>query len=243
MSKSLGNVINPDDIVKQYGADVLRLYEMFMGPLEDSKVWNTKSIIGLKRFLEKIFRYFEFYLTYKEKYPDGSTAGDRKLSILNKTIKKVTENIENLRFNTAISQMMILSNELFRSEEDGEGSIKNAMPVFFDKKSDMEKILLLLSPFAPHITEDIWSQLGNKKSIFLEKWPGYDPKLVVEKEATIVIQVNGKVRDQIAVSLDVKEDEIKKLAFESEKIKKYIPNIDNIRKIIFVPGRLINFVV
>ena len=222
MSKSLGNVINPDDIVKQYGADVLRLYEMFMGPLEDSKVWNTKSIVGLKRFLERVWKL-------KSVISDQGSVNNNLEIQLHKTIKKVTEDIEGLRFNTAISALMILLNEFEKQEK-----LFTVHCLLFTQ---------LLSPFAPHIAEEIWHELGHKKSIFLEKWPKYDPKLVVEKEANIVIQVNGKVRDQITVSADAKENDIKKLAFESEKIKKYIPNIDNIRKILFVPGRLINFVV
>ncbi len=230
MSKSLGNVINPDEIVKQYGADILRLFEMFMGPLEDSKSWNTKSIVGPKRFLERVWN-----LKYKiKKTSDKSNAKSKILSpklkgLLHKTIKKVTEDIESLHFNTAISSMMILVNEM-----EKESQISN---------DNYQTLALLLSPFAPHIAEELWAELGHKRSIFLEKWPKFDPKLVVEKEVVVVVQVNGKVRDQITVSADAKEDDIKKMAFESEKIKKYIPNIDNIRKIIFVPGRLINFVV
>jgi leucyl-tRNA synthetase len=148
---------------------------------------------------------------------------------LHKTIKKVTEDIENLHFNTAISSMMILVNEM-----EKESQISN---------DNYQTLALLLSPFAPHIAEELWAELGHKRSIFLEKWPKFDPKLVVEKEMVIVVQVNGKVRDQISVSVDAGEREVKETALEQEKIKKYIPNIDNIRKIIFVPGRLINFVV
>lgn len=226
MSKSLGNVINPDDIVKQYGADVLRLYEMFMGPLEDSKIWNTKSIVGLSRFLDRVWK-----LSAKRKTQNAKTQLKTQNldNLIHKTIKKVTEDIENLHFNTAISSMMILVNEMEK---------ENIIQI-----TNYKLLITLLSPFAPHIAEELWHELGHKKSIFLEKWPQYDPKLVVEKEANIVVQVNGKVRDQITVPADAKENDIKRLAFESEKIKKYIPNVDNIRKIIFVPGRLINFVV
>jgi len=229
MSKSLGNVINPDEIVREYGADVLRLFEMFMGPLEDSKAWNTKSIVGLKRFLERVWKL-------KSAISDQGSVNNTLKTKLHKTIKKVTEDIENLRFNTAISSLMILLNEFEKQKE-----------IYI---MHYALYIILLSPFAPHIAEELWSQLGHKlarrrggSSIFLEKWPKFDPKLIMEKEANIVIQVNGKVRHQITVSSEAKEDEIKRLAFESEKIKKYIPSVDNIRKIIFVPGRLINFVV
>ena len=236
MSKSLGNVINPDEIVREYGADILRLFEMFMGPLEDSKSWNTSSIVGLKRFLERVWRLQKKISNFlrrggpiSNKIPNPKSQNSKIDILLHKTIKKVTEDIGNLHFNTAISAMMILVNEM-----EKENQIPN---------TSYRILATILSPFAPHIAEELWSQMGHKTSIFLEKWPKYDPKLVVEKEANIVIQVNGKVRDQIAVSADASEDDIKKMAFESEKIKKYIPNIDNIRKIVFVPGRLINFVV
>jgi len=236
MSKSLGNVINPDEIVKFYGADILRLFEMFMGPLEDSKSWNTSSIVGLKRFLERVWRLQKKISNFllrrgpiSKKIPNPKSQNSKIDILLHKTIKKVTEDIGNLHFNTAISAMMILVNEM-----EKENQIPN---------TSYRILATILSPFAPHIAEELWSQMGHKTSIFLEKWPKYDPKLVVEKEANIVIQVNGKVRDQITVSADASEDDIKKMAFESEKIKKYIPNIDNIRKIVFVPGRLINFVV
>jgi leucyl-tRNA synthetase len=226
MSKSLGNVINPDEIVKVYGADVLRLYEMFMGPLEDSKAWNTKSIVGLKRFLDRVWK---LNLKLKNEKLEIKLKNEKLEILIHKTVKKVTEDINNLHFNTAISALMILLNELEKQ--------KQIYIIHYTL------YIILLAPFAPHIAEEIWYELGHKTSIFLEKWPKFDPKLVLEKEANIVVQVNGKVRDQITVSSDAKENDIKRLAFESEKIKKYIPNVDNIRKIIFVPGRLINFVV
>jgi len=238
MSKSLGNVVSPDDIVRHFGADTLRLYEMFMGPLEDSKAWNTSSIIGLRRFLERVWRLqekisnFEFRIS---KLKNSNIQSKFKIqnskleSLLHKTIKKVTEDIKNLRFNTAISSLMILVNEM-----EKEPQIQN---------TKYEMLNTLLAPFAPHIAEELWAQLGHKTSIFLEKWPKYDPKLVAEKEINVIIQVNGRVRDQIRISAEAGEREAKDAAFQSEKIKKYIPDPDNIKKIIFVPGRLINFVV
>ncbi|MFH0930263.1 MAG: leucine--tRNA ligase, partial [Candidatus Moraniibacteriota bacterium] len=185
MSKSLGNVINPDEIVREYGADVLRLFEMFMGPLEDSKAWNTKSIVGLKRFLERAWKL-------KSVISDQGSVNNNLENIVHKTIKKVTEDIENLRFNTAISSLMILLNEFEKQEK--------LFTVY------CSPFIQLLSPFAPHIAEELWAALSHKRSIFLEKWPKYDPKLVVEKEVNIVIQVNGKVRDQIQVSADTSEN-------------------------------------
>jgi len=221
MSKSLENVINPDEIVEKFGADTLRLYEMFMGPLEDSKSWNTKSIIGLKRFLEKVWKL-------KSMINDQGSTNNKLEILLNKTIKKVTEDIENLRFNTAISAMMILVNEMEKQ--------KNIL------NSQFSILNSLLAPFAPHIAEELWQQLGHKDSIFLEKWPEYDPKLVKDEEITLIIQINGKLRDQIKAPAGVKEEEAKRLALESKKVIKYMEG-KNIQKVIFVKDRLINFVV
>jgi len=229
MSKSLGNVINPDKIVREYGADTLRLYEMFMGPLEDGKAWNTKSIVGLKRFLERVWR-----LQYKIRNPKFEIRDKFKIQnskfkiLLNKTIKKVTEDIENLRFNTAISALMILVNEMEKENQ-----------ILYTQYSILNT---LLSPFAPHLAEEIWRQLGHKTSIFLEKWPEYDKKLIKDEEIMLVIQVNGKVRDQIKVPVGTGEEEAKKLALASSKIMKYTEGKD-IKKVIFVKDRLINFVV
>jgi leucyl-tRNA synthetase len=223
MSKSLGNVINPDEIVREYGADTLRLYEMFMGPLEEMKAWNTKSIVGLKRFLDRVWRLSE---KLKSKSEKPQLKNKSLESLVQKTIKKVTEDIENFRFNTAISAMMILLNE-------------------FEKEIYLihyTLYIILLSPFAPHIAEELWSELGHKNSIFLEKWPEYDKKLIKDEEITLIIQVNGKVRDQLKLAAGASEEEAKKLALESEKVAKYIGDKEP-RKIIFVPNRLINFVV
>ena len=221
MSKSLENVINPDEIVEKFGADTLRLYEMFMGPLEDSKSWNTKSIIGLKRFLEKVWKL-------KSMINDQGSTNNKLEILLHKTIKKVTEDIENLRFNTAISAMMILVNEMEKQ--------KNIL------NSQFSILNSLLAPFAPHIAEELWQQLGHKDSIFLEKWPEYDSKLVKDEEITLIIQINGKLRDQIKAPAGVKEEEAKRLALESKKVIKYMEG-KNIQKVIFVKDRLINFVV
>jgi leucyl-tRNA synthetase len=226
MSKSLGNVINPDAIVKEYGADVLRLYEMFMGPLEESKAWNTKSIIGLKRFLDRVWKLKSKVKSQKSRVQIKSQKLD---SLIHRTVKKVTEDIENLRFNTAISAMMILVNEL-----EKETQIPN---------TSYQILSTILSPFAPHIAEEIWFDLGHKTSVFLEKWPKFNPKLVREDEITIIVQVNGKVRGELKVPVGIGEREAKNAALELEKIQKYIPNMGSIRKIIFVPNRLINFVV
>jgi leucyl-tRNA synthetase len=217
MSKSLGNVINPDQVVEQYGADCLRMFEMFMGPLEDAKKWDTKGMMGIYRFLERVWNLSE----------RAGSAESKDQNLLHKTIKKVTEDIESLRFNTAISAMMILSNEFNQREKI--------------EKSDFEKFLLLLSPFAPHIAEELWEKLGHKKSIFTEKWPEYDPEFVKDETVELIIQVNGKLRDKIQVAADISEEEAKKTAFGSEKVKSLLAG-EEPKKIIFVKGKLINLV-
>ncbi|MEA2113371.1 MAG: class I tRNA ligase family protein, partial [Patescibacteria group bacterium] len=219
MSKSKGNVINPDNVVSEYGADILRMYEMFMGPLEDAKPWNTKGIVGIKRFLEKVWGV-------------GHNLGDKKNGelerLLHKTIKKVTEDIEDFKFNTAISRLMIFSN---KAAEKGKISEKI-----------WGKFLLLLSPFAPHIAEELWEQLGNKKSIFLEKWPDFDEKLIHEKVCRLVIQINGKVRDVMEIEAGISEKEIENLALSRDKIKKWLDG-KNPKKVIYIPERLVNLVI
>jgi leucyl-tRNA synthetase len=167
-----------------------------------------------------------------------------KLPLLNKTIEKVTGDINNFRFNTAISQLMILLNSL-REESEAKDEKGNPFAVhftYFDNIADMKKILILLSPFAPHITEELWEKLGHKESIFLEKWPQYDPELAKDEEIELVIQVNGKVRDKITVSADIEEEEAKRMATESEKARMFIAGKE-IKKIIYIKGRLVSIVV
>jgi leucyl-tRNA synthetase len=241
MSKSLGNVINPDDEVKKYGADALRLFEMFMGPLEDAKPWQTNGLVGTYRFLHGIFDYLNFLENAhgKEWYGDWilgkyDSATTINAILLNKTIKKVTEDIENLKFNTAISQLMILKNSF--DSYDGKKGERG-----FIKKSDFETFLILLSPFAPFISEELWSRLGHKESISKEKWPEYDKNLIKDEEIDLVIQVNGKVRDKMKVSADITEEKAKKLALESEKVKNFIGD-KKVKKIIYIKGRLLSIV-
>jgi len=218
MSKSLGNVINPDDVVKEYGADTMRMYEMFMGPFDQPVSWSTKGIKGVSRFLEKIWDLMVENVEVVENV--------ELIRLLHKTIKKVSEDIEGLRFNTAVSALMILANKM--------------QEVGADNKT-REKSLILLSAFAPHIAEELWHQLGHKDSIFKEKWPKYDSKLIQEKEIEFVVQINGKLRDRIIFPIDVSEEEAKKKALESEKVKKYV--VGEPKKVIFVKNKLINFVV
>ena len=218
MSKSKGNVINPDEMVERFGADAVRMYMMFAGPLEDDVMWDENKVVGTYRFLEKIWKAKENL--------SNDTSAELKREI-HKSIKKVSEDIEELRFNTAIAQMMSLANKL-----------KSASLA----KSEYELVLKILAPFAPHITEEIWSGLGNKNSIHKESWPKYDDILARDKKINFVIQVNGKLRDVLEIDTEVSEEEIKKIAKKSDKIKKWLEGKE-IKKEIFVKGKLLNIIV
>ena len=224
MSKRWGNVVNPDDIVKKYGADTLRLYEMFMGPFEDYVSWDTKGIEGCYRFLHKIWRLGKSALENK-----SNKENEELKPLIHKTIKKVSEDIKNFKFNTAISAMMILANEMLNRENE-------------ITKSDIKNLLIILSVFAPHISEEVWNELKHKGSIQEQKWPAYDQKLITEEKINLIIQINGKVRDIIEVPADISEEKAKKVALSSEKVKKWIDDSAIIAKIIFVANKLINFV-
>jgi len=221
MSKSLGNVINPDDVIKEHGADAFRMYEMFMGPLEMAKPWSTQGILGIRRFLDKVWHL------YNKKNENKGTPKNID-SLLHKTLKKVGEDIENLRFNTAISAMMILMNE--------------CGPMDFLPKAFAGDFLLMLAPFAPHIAEELWEKIGEKPSIHRQSWPKYDPKRVVEEEITVVVQVDGKLRDTLTVAAGEKEEKVKQLAMASDKVKKFMEG-KQVAKTIYVPGKLINIVI
>jgi len=218
MSKSKGNVVSPDEIVEQYGADVLRLYEMFVGGFEDEVPWDEEGVVGMRRFLEKVWGLKEKVV---EKEPDEDLRG-----LLHRTIRKVTEDIESFKFNTAISSLMILSNEM-KSKD------KISMEAF-------TKFLKLLAPFAPHISEELW-QKHNDGSVLRSDWPEFDEKLAKKKKVTLVVQVNGKLRDKFEVERGIKKEEAIKLAKKREKVKKWIEGED-IKKEIFVEDKLVNFV-
>lgn len=228
MSKSLGNVINPDEVVENYGADSLRLFEMFMGPLEDTKPWSTKGVEGVFRFLNRVWRMF-----IDENGKINASLKDIPLSveqerILHQTIKKVTNDIETLNFNTAISQMMIFVNSFINLD---------VKPL-----SAMKIFIKILSPFAPHLAEEIWSRLGNSQSIVFEPWPEYDEEKTKEDMIEMVIQVSGKVRAKLQIPLDSTEDLVKDLAMKQESVKKYIEGKE-ITKIIFIKNKLLNIVI
>ncbi len=220
MSKSKGNVVNPDDIIKQYGADVLRLYIMFMGPLADEKPWNTKSIKGVVNFLKKIFLLID---SVKE-----NVDSEENNILINKTIKKVTEDIENIRFNTAISSLMIFINEVDKDNLNKEVFIK---------------LLILLSPFAPHLTEELHSNLNYSESLMFKEWPQYNKELIKEDKVKLAIQVNGKVRDFITLEIDKEESkELRSEVLSLANIKKHIAQ-KKIKKFIYIKNKIISIVI
>lgn len=226
MSKSKGNVINPDDIVQSHGADTLRLYEMFMGPLDAAIAWSEKGLDGSRRFLDRVWR-----LMVNE---DGTlsskivTINNKSLDkVYNQTVKKVTEDFETLGFNTAISQLMVFINECYKVDE-----------VY---KPYIEGFVKMLAPIAPHIGEELWSKLGHEESITYQPWPTYDEALLVDDEVEIVVQVNGKLRAKIKIAKDTSKEEMQEIALSNDNVKASIEGKD-IMKVIAVPQKLVNIV-
>ena len=227
MSKSRGNVVNPDEMVERFGADAFRVYEMFMGPFDQDIAWNTNGLVGTYRFLERVWKLFQ---TNDEKLKTENGGQQQKLDqILHKTIKKVTDDIEKFRFNTAVSALMILLNEME----------KNNLQL---TTYNLQLFLKLLAPFAPHITEELWHELGYKTSIHLEKWPVYDPNLIMESEVTVAVQVNGKLRGTVRAPAGSAQDVVERLIRGDAKLQEALKG-RTIEKTIFVPDRLVNFVV
>ncbi|MFG6117590.1 leucine--tRNA ligase [Halobacillus sp. MO56] len=226
MSKSKGNVVNPDDIVDSHGADTLRLYEMFMGPLDASVAWSTNGLDGARRFLDRIYRLI---VAEGEKLSDKVTdSSDKTLEkVYHETVKKVTENFEELRFNTGISQMMVFVNEGYKAE---------VLP-----KEYIEGFVKILSPVAPHLAEELWEKLGHEGTIAYQEWPTYDESKLVEDEVEIVIQVMGKVRAKMTVSKEASKEDLEKQAIEHEKVQEWLEG-KTVRKVIAIPGKLVNIV-
>ncbi len=235
MSKSFGNVINPDDVIEGYGADSLRLYEMFMGPFEEAINWSTEGLEGCYRFLKKVWFLFQDKKKINPSTGSGRTSKElvRKLHY---TIKKVGDDLENMKFNTAVASMMEFTNLWVAS-----GRAKLGKDNVLSKK-DAEAFLKILAPFTPHIAEELWKKLGHKDPIFKETWPKYDSKLVRKETFELVIQVNGRVRSKIEASSDISRGEAEKLALSDDRVKKWLGD-KKPKVVIFVKGRLINIVI
>jgi leucyl-tRNA synthetase len=229
MSKSRGNVVNPDDVVGEYGADSMRLYEMFMGPLEAMKPWSMQGVQGVSRFLQKAWR-----LVVDEETSDLDAAiqdveaDEATTRLLHQTIRKVGGDIETFGFNTAISAMMIYVNHLGR--------------LAVRPRSAVEPLVLLLAPFAPHIAEELWERLGHGESLAYEPWPAYDESLASEKQVELAVQVNGKVRDKIVVAAETGDEEIKAKALACERVATALDG-KTPRRVIVIKSRLVNVVV
>ena len=226
MSKSKGNVVNPDDIVDQYGADTLRLYEMFMGPLEESVPWDEKGLHGANKWVQRVWRLL---MDDNNHLRDRvSTFNDDKLTkVYNQTVKKVTEDYERMHFNTAISQLMVFVNEAYKVDD---------LPVEY-----MKGFIKMIAPIMPHMAEELWSQFGESDTITYQPWPTYDPKALVEDEVEMIVQVNGKVRAKIKMAKDTDRDEAQQLALANEHVKKFTDGKD-IKKVIVVPNKIVNIV-
>jgi len=223
MSKSRGNVVNPDDVVQEYGADSFRLYEMFMGPLEKSKPWSTTGLQGCYRFIKKVWKLF----TEDSSKIDDNCSNEETIKLLHQTIKKVTEDLSDLRFNTSVSQLMIFVNHLTKLEK-------------LDK-SVLHQFLLILNPFAPHISEELNEMLGFETLVNIP-WPEYDELKIIEEKITIAVQFNGKTRGNISIKTDANEALVKTIIQNDENLNKYLTNKE-IVKTIYIKGRIVNFVI
>jgi leucyl-tRNA synthetase len=227
MSKSKGNVINPDDIVNEYGADTLRLYEMFMGPLDAAKPWSEKGLNGANKFIKRVWRLL---VDDNDNLRDRvTTLNDGKLDyIYNKTVKKVTDDYTAMHFNTAISQLMVFVNEAFKVD---------ALPLEY-----MEGLVKMLSPVTPHIAEELWTKLGHVGTVTYESWPTYEEKKLVQDQVEIVVQVNGKVRAHITANKDLSNEELQKQALGDQRVTQVVGD-KKIAKVIVVPNKIISLVV
>ena len=221
MAKSMLNGINPDDVVAQYGADVLRLYEMFMGEFELPKPWDPRAIEGCARFLKRVWRLIEEWTV------DKATSEDPHLRLRHKTIKKVTGDLDRMAFNTAIAAMMEFVNELV-----GKGATR----------ADLLALVKLVGPFAPHVGDEAWEKLGEKGFLVQAEWPSFDPALTIDAVVTLAIQVNGKMRGSLEIARDAAEDEVRKQALAVPNVAKHLEG-KTVRKVIVVPGRIVNIVV
>ena len=221
MSKSRGNVVNPDTVVEEFGADSLRLYEMFMGPLEQAKPWQTSGIQGVRRFLDRLAAIAS--RTLSDDAMDPPTA-----RLVHRSIKKIGEDIEGLRFNTAVSTMMIWLNHLAGYDQPA--------------RSAVEGLILCVAPFAPHLAEELWCQLGHTPSVSTVAWPSYDPKFYEDDVVEMAVQVNGKMRGRITLRKDADAKEAERAAIDDPNVRKFLGD-KPVKKTIYVPGKILNVIV
>jgi len=225
MSKSRGNIVDPDSIIKHYGADTLRIYILFAAPPEVEMEWDDRGIEGASRFLNRIWRLVE-------QLPKTGTKTEVSVNLqkkMHRVIKEVTQDIEGFKFNTAISLIMELVNEIYQNiNSDITEAVKTAV--------------ILISPFAPHFAEELWQRSGNRESVLIAGWPEYDPEMLIEKTITLVVQVNGKVRSKIDVPADIPQDELKMRVLSDEKLKTWLGGQPP-KNFIIVPGKLVNIVI
>jgi leucyl-tRNA synthetase len=226
MSKSKFNTVNPDDLVTKYGADTFRMYEMFLGPVEQSKPWDTKGIEGVHRFIKKFWRLF--YDEIKGQVWVDETPTNEEYKILHKTIKKIEEDTERYSFNTAVSAFMICINELY--------------DIGCHKKAILEQVLILITPYAPHFAEELWTLIGNKGLIIDAPFPVFESKYVIESSKEYPVSINGKVRANISIALDATEDQVKEIVLANDTIQKWVED-KPLKKLIFVKGKMINIVI
>jgi leucyl-tRNA synthetase len=235
MSKSRGNVVNPDDYVAELGADTVRAYLMFIAPWEQGGEWDDSGISGISRWLNRLWGLVLGGYQWKES-AGGQVRAERELERLShQTVRKVTQDLEKLRLNTMIAALMEFTNQLAKVREEGAVSA-TAWEMAVDT------LMLLLAPTAPHLAEELWQRTGHQYSIHNQEWPGWNEELAREDEITLVVQVNGKLRDRITVPADVTEDEAKKLALDSQRVKPHIEG-RQVAQVVYVPGRLVNLVV
>jgi leucyl-tRNA synthetase len=227
MSKSKGNVVTPDAMIEKYGADPLRLWELFMSPFDEATNWNEDGIAGTGRYLSRVWTMVRRYV--EAGAPKGNPS-DENLKRAHKTIRTVTDHIERLRFNTALAAMMDQLNYLAKLKPDELGRFA------------LETHVLMLAPMAPHMCEELWRALGHDTSIHLERWPKFDPELTREEVVTIVVQVNGKVRDRLQVAAGTSEAEVRAMALASEAVQRHLEGKQP-KKIIFIPNKLVSIVV
>jgi leucyl-tRNA synthetase len=235
MSKSRGNVVDPDELVDELGADVVRLYLMFIAPWDQGGPWNSRGIAGIERFVRRVW-------AITDETADVAAGGDvdpeveqQLLKTLHKTIQVVGDDLGDFEFNTMLARLMEFVNELYQLRERG----ATASPAWRDS---LESLALMLAPSAPHLGEELWHRLGREFSVHQQAWPTYDPALTVEETVELAVQINGKVRDRIEVAVDAEESAVVELAMASERVRDSVGE-KQIRKVIYVPGRILNIVV